>query len=75
MSEAMDLHEESERGRGPGPGSEAPEAEREGIDALRASLEEADRWTRHFVREHPVASIAVAAGAGFLVGRIAARYL
>lgn len=71
MSEAMDIHEERERG--PDPGPEAQETEREG--ALRASLEEADRWTRHFVREHPVASIAVAAAAGFLAGRIAARYL
>lgn len=73
MSEAMDLHEERERG--PDPGPEAQETEREGEGALRANLEEADRWTRHFVREHPVVSVAVAAAAGFLVGRIAARYL
>lgn len=72
MSEAMDLHEEREAG--PRPDASASQSTRDGAEALRARLESADRWTRRFVREHPVASIAVVAAAGFIVGRIAARH-
>jgi ElaB/YqjD/DUF883 family membrane-anchored ribosome-binding protein len=47
----------------------------ENLEELRQRLEEADAQARAFVREHPIASVAIAAAAGFVIGRIAARYL
>jgi ElaB/YqjD/DUF883 family membrane-anchored ribosome-binding protein len=44
------------------------------IEALRARARDLEAHARTFVREHPIASIAIAAAAGFVIGRIAARF-
>lgn len=74
MSEATDLYEDERREESAGAGAAPPEEEDGGVDALFGRLEGADRWARAFVKEHPVASVAAAAVAGFAIGRIAARY-
>ena len=57
------------------PGLEA-EAGRfdEQVEALRDYAGSADEAIRTFARERPIAAIAVAAGVGFLLGRLASRF-
>lgn len=43
------------------------------IEGLRGYAEDAGEWIRGFARERPVAAIAVAAGLGFLLGRLFSR--
>ncbi len=43
------------------------------LEELRGYAEEAGEWIRAFARERPVAAIAIAAGVGFLVGRMLSR--
>jgi ElaB/YqjD/DUF883 family membrane-anchored ribosome-binding protein len=44
------------------------------IEALRARARDLEAPAPTVVREHPIASIAIAAAAGFVIGRIAARF-
>ncbi len=43
------------------------------LEGLREQAEDAGKWIREFARERPVAAIAIAAGIGFLVGRLVSR--
>ncbi len=45
----------------------------EGVENLRGYADTIDAAIREFAREKPMAAIAVAAGVGFLLGRLAAR--
>jgi len=44
------------------------------LEALRERARDLETQARVFVREHPIASIAIAAAAGFVIGRIATRF-
>jgi ElaB/YqjD/DUF883 family membrane-anchored ribosome-binding protein len=44
-----------------------------GLEDARGYAQEAGAWISEFARERPIAAIAVAAGLGFLIGRIASR--
>ena len=43
------------------------------MEEVRGYAEDAGEWIRAFARERPVAAIAVAAGVGFIVGRLLSR--
>lgn len=43
------------------------------IEGLRGYAEDAGDWIREFAREKPVAALAVAAGIGFVLGRMLSR--
>ncbi len=43
------------------------------IEGLRGFAGDAGQWIREFARERPVAAIAIAAGVGFLAGRLLSR--
>ncbi len=43
------------------------------FEGLREYAEDAGQWIREFARERPVAAIAIAAGIGFLAGRLLSR--
>jgi ElaB/YqjD/DUF883 family membrane-anchored ribosome-binding protein len=43
------------------------------MEEVRGYAEDAGDWIRAFARERPVAAIAVAAGVGFIVGRLLSR--
>jgi ElaB/YqjD/DUF883 family membrane-anchored ribosome-binding protein len=43
------------------------------IEGLRGYAEDAGEWIRGFAREKPLAAIAVAAGLGFVLGRMLSR--
>ncbi len=43
------------------------------IEGMRGYAEDAGEWLREFAREKPVVAIAVAAGIGFLVGRLLSK--
>lgn len=45
----------------------------EQLEGLRGYAEDAGEWIREFARERPVAAIAVAAGIGFVLGRLMSR--
>lgn len=45
----------------------------EGIEGIRGYAEDAGAWIREFAREKPLAAIAVAAGLGFVLGRLLSR--
>lgn len=45
----------------------------ERLDGLRERAERADESIRAFARERPILAIGIAAGVGFVLGRIAAR--
>jgi ElaB/YqjD/DUF883 family membrane-anchored ribosome-binding protein len=43
------------------------------VEELRGYAEDAGEWVKGFARERPMAAVAVAAGLGFLLGRIFSR--
>jgi ElaB/YqjD/DUF883 family membrane-anchored ribosome-binding protein len=43
------------------------------IEGVRGYAEDAGAWIEKFARERPIAAIAVAAGVGFFLGRLASR--
>ena len=43
------------------------------LEGLRGYAEDAGEWVRGFAKERPVAAVAIAAGIGFLVGRLLSR--
>lgn len=43
------------------------------VEELRGYAEDAGEWVKAFARERPVAAVAIAAGIGFIVGRMFAR--
>ncbi len=43
------------------------------MEEMRGYAEDAGEWIRAFARERPVAAIAIAAGFGFVVGRLLSR--
>lgn len=43
------------------------------MEEVRGYAEDAGEWIRAFAREKPVAAIAIAAGLGFVVGRLLSR--
>jgi ElaB/YqjD/DUF883 family membrane-anchored ribosome-binding protein len=43
------------------------------LEGLRAYAEDAGEWIRGFARERPVAAVAIAAGIGFVFGRMISR--
>jgi ElaB/YqjD/DUF883 family membrane-anchored ribosome-binding protein len=43
------------------------------LEGMRGYAEDAGSWIREFAREKPMAAIAVAAGLGFLLGRMLSR--
>jgi len=51
----------------------AMEGVQERVEELRGYAEDAGEWVRSFARERPVAAVAIAAGVGFLLGRLFAR--
>ena len=48
-------------------------ASQDAIAGVEEQIAEIDERTRSFVREHPMASLALAVATGFVVGRIASR--
>lgn len=61
---AQDVREQAER---------AMEGVQDRVEELRGYAEDAGEWVRSFARERPVAAVAIAAGVGFLLGRLFAR--
>jgi ElaB/YqjD/DUF883 family membrane-anchored ribosome-binding protein len=61
---AQDVRAQAER---------AMEGVQDRVEELRGYAEDAGEWGRAFARERPVAAVAIAAGIGFLVGRLFAR--
>ena len=51
----------------------AMEGVQDRVEELRGYAEDAGEWVKAFARERPVAAVAIAAGIGFLVGRLFAR--
>ena len=51
----------------------AMEGVQDRVEELRGYAEDAGEWVKAFARERPVAAVALAAGIGFLVGRLFAR--
>lgn len=45
----------------------------EQIEGVRGYAEDAGAWIREFARERPFAAVAIAAGLGFLAGRLLSR--
>jgi ElaB/YqjD/DUF883 family membrane-anchored ribosome-binding protein len=43
------------------------------MEGLRGYADDAGDWIREFARERPVAAIALAAGLGFVLGRLLSR--
>ena len=43
------------------------------LEGVRGFAEDAGAWIREFARERPMAAIAVAAGLGFVLGRMLSR--
>jgi ElaB/YqjD/DUF883 family membrane-anchored ribosome-binding protein len=43
------------------------------VEEMRGYAEDAGEWIRTFARERPVAAVAVAAGLGFVLGRLLSR--
>jgi ElaB/YqjD/DUF883 family membrane-anchored ribosome-binding protein len=43
------------------------------MEEVRGYAEDAGEWIRAFARQRPVAAIAIAAGIGFVVGRLLSR--
>ena len=43
------------------------------LEGMRGYAEDAGEWIRTFARERPMAAIAVAAGLGFVFGRLISR--
>jgi ElaB/YqjD/DUF883 family membrane-anchored ribosome-binding protein len=43
------------------------------LEGVRGYAEDAGEWIREFARERPMAAIAVAAGLGFVLGRMLSR--
>jgi ElaB/YqjD/DUF883 family membrane-anchored ribosome-binding protein len=67
-------------GRGEGPGrdvrqqaSDLAHGMQEQLEDLRGYADEASGFIREFARERPVAAVAIAAGIGFVLGRVLAR--
>ena len=46
---------------------------KERVEGLRGYADDAGDWIREFARERPVAAIALAAGLGFVLGRLLSR--
>ncbi len=46
---------------------------KERMEGLRGYAEDAGDWIREFARERPVAAIAIAAGLGFVLGRLLSK--
>ena len=44
-----------------------------GVDSTAASLESLDRRLRPYIEAHPFVAVGLAAGAGFLIGRLVSR--
>lgn len=45
----------------------------EQLEGVRGYAEDAGAWVRTFARERPFAAVAIAAGLGFVVGRLLSR--
>ncbi len=45
----------------------------EQLEGLRGYAEDAGEWIREFARDRPLAAVAVAAGIGFVLGRLLSR--
>jgi ElaB/YqjD/DUF883 family membrane-anchored ribosome-binding protein len=43
------------------------------LEGLRGYAEDTGEWIRGFAKERPVAAVAIAAGIGFLLGRLLSR--
>jgi ElaB/YqjD/DUF883 family membrane-anchored ribosome-binding protein len=43
------------------------------MEEVRGYAEDAGEWIRAFARDKPVAAIAIAAGVGFVIGRLLSR--
>jgi ElaB/YqjD/DUF883 family membrane-anchored ribosome-binding protein len=43
------------------------------VEELRGYAEDAGEWVKGFARERPVAAVAIAAGVGFVLGRLFSR--
>ncbi len=52
---------------------EIAENVRDRMEGLRGYAGDAGEWIREFARERPVAAIALAAGLGFVLGRLLSR--
>jgi ElaB/YqjD/DUF883 family membrane-anchored ribosome-binding protein len=61
---AQDVRAQAER---------AMEEVQDRVEELRGYAEDAGEWMKAFARERPIAAVAIAAGIGFLVGRLFAR--
>ncbi len=46
---------------------------KERMEGLRGYADDAGEWIREFARERPVAAIAIAAGLGFVLGRLLSK--
>ena len=44
-----------------------------GVDSAAAALESLDRRLRPYIEAHPFVAVGIAAGAGFLIGRLVSR--
>lgn len=52
---------------------EFAEGVKERMEGLRGYADDAGEWMREFARERPVLAIALAAGLGFVLGRLLSR--
>ncbi len=52
---------------------EIAEGVKERMEGLRGYADDAGEWMREFARERPVLAIALAAGLGFVLGRLLSR--
>ncbi len=43
------------------------------LEGMRGYADDAGAWIRDFARERPVAAVAIAAGIGFVLGRLLSR--
>jgi ElaB/YqjD/DUF883 family membrane-anchored ribosome-binding protein len=53
--------------------SELAQGVQEQLEGLRGYADEASGWIREFARERPIAAVAIAAGLGFVLGRMLSR--
>jgi ElaB/YqjD/DUF883 family membrane-anchored ribosome-binding protein len=68
----QDAKQDATQGAGNGDWLGADEIAR-GVDSAAASLESLDRRLRSYIEAHPFVAVGLAAGAGFLIGRLASR--
>ena len=72
MAQEDTMEQYATQGAGNG-GRTAPEDIARGVDSAAASLKEFDRRVRPYIDAHPFVAVGLAAGAGFLIGRLVSR--